>query len=187
VRVLAQAAGRGSLEHKRCLLQVLAKLDDRRCAELLPPLLSKFSRDCQGPYWTCPEAGFAHVVMQVEDDAIWRQFLDVARRSSVGLRLEMMNPMCYSYIGQKNRDRRLALLAALLDDQAVRDLSVNPSKYEGPCAAFTFPKIEVRNFAALKIASILELDESPDKFWTSAQWKSLRETVQSRVKAMRLP
>src|SRR2546428_208111 len=35
VKVLAEFAQRGSLEHKRCVLQNLAKLDDKKCAELL--------------------------------------------------------------------------------------------------------------------------------------------------------
>ena len=41
-----------------------------------------------GQYWTCPESALTHVVMRIEDDGIWREYLRAARRSSVGLRME---------------------------------------------------------------------------------------------------
>ena len=57
-------------------------------------------------------------------------------------------------------------------------------KYDGPCAAFTFRKITVRNFAAMQMASILDIDRlnSPDATWSEAQWKSLHAKVQQRMK-----
>ena len=187
IRVLTEFAQRGSLEHKRCVLQNLAELDQQRCAEVLVPILDNFPADSSGKYWTCPEAAFTHVVMQIEDDATWRRYLRVAKRSSIGLRMEIMNPLCYDYIGAKNRERRLAFAAAFLDDKALRDTSSNADKFDGPSAAFTFPKITVRDFAALKVASILRLGDCPDEFWTDAQWTALREKVGQRLAAEKLP
>ena len=126
--------------------------------------------------------------MQVETDDIWREYLRAAKRSSVGLRMEMMEPMDYTCcIGGKNRERRLAFLAAFLSDKAVRKIPNNEAKFDGPCAAFTIPKISVRNFAAQKIASIMGLAESPDEFWTRGQWDGLRKKVQERLSAEKLP
>jgi hypothetical protein len=188
VNTLAEFARRGSLEHRRCVLQVLAGLDDKKCAELLMPLLQKLPTDSNDAYWTCPEAGFSHVVMQIESDDIWRTYLRAAKRSSVGLRMEMMEPMDYSCcIGGKNRDRRLAFLSAFLDDKAVRKLSSDETKFDGPCAAFNIPKISVRDFAAGEIASILGLPDSPDEYWTSAQWSALRQKVREKLAAENLP
>jgi hypothetical protein len=187
VKTLVEFAQRGSLEHKRSVLQNLAKIDDKKCAELLLPLLEKMPNDSTGPYWTCPEAAFTHVVMEVEDDDIWRRYVQVAKRSSVGMRMEMMDPLCYTYIGMKNRERRLAFLAAFLDDKTVRNIASNPTKFDGPCAAFTIPKITVRDFAALRIASILDFPESPDEFWTSAQWNTLRKKVREKLTAEKIP
>lgn len=186
-QTLAEMAQRGTLDQKREILQVLAEIDQKKCAELLAPLLEKMPRDPDGPYWTCPEAGFTHVVMLIEDDAIWREYIQIARQSSVGLRMEMMNPLDYSYIKDKNKARRIAFLAAFLNDENLRDLSSDSKRFDGPCAAFTIPKITVRNFAAMQIASILELPDLPDEFWTAAQWDGLRVKVTERLTAEKIP
>ena len=187
VRVLSEFARRGSLEHKRCVLQNLAKLDAHACTGLLLPLLGTLPTDAGGPYWTCPEAHFTHVVMELENDKVWREYLRIARRSSVGLRMEMMNPLNYRYIGKRNRGRRLAFLAAFLDDHAVREMSGERGKFQGPCAGFSIPRLHVRDFAATGIAAILGMEESPDEFWTEAQWKSLRQKVRERLAQEKLP
>jgi hypothetical protein len=193
-RVLVASAQQGSLESKRSVLQVLARLNAQKCAELLLPIVRHLPEDCDGPYWTCAAAHFTHVVMLVEDDEVWRAFLASARRSSVGLRLEFMNPMDYAYIRDKNRERRLAFLAAFLDDATVRRMGPRygfgvHGPYDGPCAAFTFPEIEVRNFAAMELACILDICDAhtPDESWTSAQWSSFRTKVRAKLVGEKLP
>jgi hypothetical protein len=187
VKLLVDFSKKGSLEHQRCTLQWLARIDGDACAELLPAIFEKFPDDVNEAYWTCPQAPFSHVVMEIERDDIWIAYLRLARRSSVGLRMEMINPMDYSYIKTKNRERRLAFLAAFLDDESVRDKSRNSNKYDGPCAAFTIPKIQVRNFVAEEIALILEMNESPNEFWTDEQWDGLRGKVKGRLAEEKLP
>lgn len=187
-QTLAALCGRlPGIYPQRSVLQQLAKVDGDRCSALLRPLLQKLPKDVDEPYWTCGAASYTHVVMQLENDEIWKQYLAVAKRSAVGLRMEMMNPMNYTYIGSKNRERRLAFLSAFLDDATLRDKSVNASKYGGPCAAFTIPKIQVRDFAAMKIASILKLSERPTEFWTQEDWGRLREMVREKLKGEQLP
>ena len=100
--------------------------------------------------------------------------------------MEMLNPFDYTYIGDKNRERRLACLVAFLDDRELRDDSKDKEKWDGPCAAFTFPKIEVRNFAAMQIASILKLGAHPDEFWTARQWNELRKRVRTELGKLNL-
>jgi hypothetical protein len=124
--------------------------------------------------------------MQLDDMAIWRTYLRAAKRSAIGLRMEMMNPMDYYYIGTKNRNLRLAFLAAFLNDEAVRRTDTS-EKFRGPCAGFTFHKMAVRDFAAMKIASILGLEDSPDEFWTPAQWNELRKKVKEKLATEKLP
>jgi hypothetical protein len=189
VGVLADFARRGSLEHKRAVVQCLAPLDPQKCSEILLPIIQKLPAESVGPYWTCPEAALTHCVMLLDNDNIWRAYLLAAKRSSVGLRMEMMNAMDYSYIGQTNRSRRLAFLAAFLGDKTVRDIPKNEeaSKFSGPCAAFTIKQIEVRDFAADKIACILRLSNHADEFWTAAQWTALREKVERRLAEEKLP
>jgi hypothetical protein len=187
VELLSAFAERGSLDDRRCALQNLAKVDSAEASRILKPLLEQIPYDVTGPYWTCPEANFSHVVMEIEDDDIWREWCRVAGRSSVGLRLEMLEPLNYAYIGEKNRSRRLAILAAFLDDASQRTMAGQDEKYDGPCAAFTFPQIEVRNFAADKIASILGLEDDPNESWTAVEWAALRSKVRDRLAAETLP
>jgi hypothetical protein len=172
---------------RRYLLQRLATVDEERCVILLRPLISQLPTDVKGPHWTCEAAYFTQVVMELQQDAVWKDYLKVVRRASVGLRMEMMNSLNYSYIGNKNRQRRLAFLAAFLDDVTVRDPSVDAAKYDGPCAAFTLGKIQVRDFVATKIASILDFPEQPDEFWTADQWSQLRNKVRTALKSEKLP
>ncbi len=189
VEVLAGFADRGSLGHKRAVLQCLAQLDPQKCSEILLPIIQNLPADSIGPYWTCPEAALTHCVMLLENDDVWRAYLQAAKRSRVGLRMEMMNSMDYSYIGQTNRSRRLAFLAGFLEDETVREIPKNEehSKFSGPCAAFKIKRIAVRDFAADKIACILSLSNHADEFWTAAQWTALREKVERRLAEEKLP
>jgi hypothetical protein len=187
VRELSKFAERGSLEHKRCVLQNLAKLDAKACAALLLPIFAELPKDATGPYWTCPEANFTHVVVQIEDDEVWRAYLQVAKRCSIGLRMEMMNPLNYCYIGTKNLARRLAFLSAFLDDSAVREMSGEKGQFEGPCAGFTIPRLAVRDLSAMKLAALLGMKEAPDEFWTNDEWAELRRKVKEHLKDQKLP
>ncbi|QDU42363.1 hypothetical protein Mal52_08190 [Symmachiella dynata] len=172
---------------KRSVLQQLARVNEERCIELLQPVLAQLPKDVNETYWTCEAAGYTHVVMQLQNDRIWKDYLEVAKHSAVGLRMEIMDPMNYSYIKDENRNRRLAFLASFLDDTEIRDPSIDAAKYEGPCAAFTFGKITVRDFAAMKIASVLDLEERPDEFWTQDQWSQLRQRVRTALNREDLP
>ncbi len=189
VGVLADFARRGSLEHKRPVLRCLAPLDPQTCSEILIPIIQNLPADPVGPYWTCPEAALTHCVMLLENDNVWRAYLRAAKRSSVGLRMEMMDSTDCSCIGQTNRSRRLAFLAAFLDDENVREIPkhAETSKFSGPCAAFTIKRIAVRDFAANKIACILRLSNHADEFWTPAQWTALREKVERGLAEAKLP
>lgn len=186
VRQLSEFARRGSLEHKRCVLQILAHLDDNACAALVLPLLKSLPTDASGPYWTCTEAKFTHVVVRIEDEKVWREYLRTAQRSSTWLRMEMMNPMNYRDISEKSLGLRLAFLSAFLDDAAIRDMA-DEREFEGPCAGFTFPRLGVRDLAAIKLASLLEMEDKPDEYWTDAQWEELRRKVKERLMERELP
>jgi hypothetical protein len=203
VRVLVDAARVGSLENRRCALQFLANLDQPKAAELLLPILKKLPPDTDGPYWTCPEAALRHIVVKLEDDEVWREFRRAAKRSSVGLQLEMIGSCGGCGEPQKNRGRDLAFLASFLDDATVRAIPLFPDnetaekqaragrriegKYDGPCAAFTFKKIEVRDVAAMQLAASLNMSERPKESWTADQWRAFRGRVRERLDAEKLP
>jgi len=66
-------------------------------------------------------------------------------------------------------------------------MSGERGQFKGPCAAFTFPRLAVRDLAAMTLASLLDMEESPDKYWTDAQWQDLRRKVRERLKEHKLP
>ncbi len=86
-------------------------------------------------------------------------------------------------MGESQKVQRLAFLAAFLDDSALRVLpkGAEEGKFSGPCAAFTFPRLRVCDFAAMQAASILDLPDRPDKKWTAAQWDGLRSKIQAAL------
>lgn len=188
-QILFDLASRMKKMQSGSALQVLAKFDSDNCVKLLKPVLAKIPKDVNKPYWTCEEANFTRVVMEIPDIEIWKQYLQVARRSSIGLRMEMMNSMNYIYIGGKNKNLRVAFLAAFLEDREIRDKTVKPKRYEGPCAAFTFDQIEVRNFVAMQLSSLLKLepDSEPNEFWGAKKWATYRKNVNEALAKMELP
>lgn len=101
--------------------------------------------------------------MEIQDDRTWKEYLKATKSAAADLREEMIEPMSYSYVGQKNRARRLAFLAAFLDDPVVRNVVVG------------------------KIASMVGLKAQPTEFWTADQWAQLRTQVQEALRREKLP
>jgi hypothetical protein len=151
-------------------------------------MIEKIPSDVDEPYWTSEAAGLTHVVMHLDDASVWRSYLKTAKGSDVGLKMEMMEPMNYAYIGDKDLEYRLAFLSEFLNDETVRDKTVDQQKFTGPCAAFTFAKISVRNYVTMKLSSlILDTAARPDDSWTQKQWDDLRNQVQSKLADRKLP
>jgi len=62
------------------------------------------------------------------------------------------------------------------------------NKFEGPCAAFTIEKISVRNFAAMKLASLLlEGQTQAKENWNEEKWELLRTQVREQLAEQDLP
>lgn len=176
------AAHHKNLEHLRVGLTHLRKLDPEQFITILLDTLDYLPKTPTERYSGCPEAAFAHLVMETDDTRAWKMLEKVAKRSDAGLRMEFMDPMNYTYIGDRQRKQRLEFLVAFLDDIEAPDRAANPKMFEGPHAGFTFERLEVRNLAAQKIASILKLPDRPDMNWTPAQWEKLRSQVTESLK-----
>lgn len=173
---------------KRSAVQDLAYVNKDKAAELVLPLIRNIPNDVDGQYWTNEWANLTHVVMPLDDIEVWRAHLKAAKKASVGLRMELMGPMNYSYIGSTNLDFRLAFLSSFLDDETIRISKDDNPKFDGPCAAFTFDTISVRDYVTMQLASlILELDDYPDDSWSSNKWDELRKEVRSQLALRRLP
>jgi hypothetical protein len=177
--LLLAGARHADLEHRRAALWKLKDLDPRPFNAILIETLERIPRTPKGPYWSCREAAFTHLVIESTDEAAWRALLATARRVDVGLRMELLNPM--DYANKPHRKRRLRFLAAFLGDAAVRDASSKSGAFSGPHAGFTFPRLAVRDLAAWKIASILGLGATPRASWSARRWAGLRARVKRRL------
>jgi hypothetical protein len=147
------ASANKNLDHRRFALSHLQELDPQQFLTILLATLESLPKTWTEPYWV---SAFALLVMATEDARAWKTLEKVAKRSGVGLRTEFMNYM--SYGEGRQRKQRLGFLAAFLDDAEVRDL------------------------AAMRIASILEMPDRPDMNWTPEQWQKLRNQVKERLK-----
>lgn len=182
---IKQLASDGGMERRISAIHVLAQFDQDAAKVPARKLMEILPKDTKEAYCRSAEARASHVALALDDDEVWRIFLEKAKNAEVGLRLEWMNPFDNCYVGDRLQKRRLAFLASFLEDKTLRDETVRAKMFDGPCAGFTFPKITVRNFAALQIARILEiapLDE-PDSTWSEDRWTILRTEVSKRLVA----
>lgn len=182
--LLAKRAVQGSLEHRTAFVQVLAGFDPAAAKGPALALIRRLPHDATGAYWTSPVGQVAWIVLVLDDEEVWLALLRAARRAPVGLRLEWLNPLTHSLAEGPAKSRRLAFLAAFLNDRSQRVEASDPVKYSGPSAAFRFPVITVRDFAAMQIAIILQLAplDPPDSTWTAARWEALHAKVRERLK-----
>ena len=138
--LLRRGANHRDLEHRRYALSALKDLNTETFLRVLIATLESLPKTPVKPYWKCPEATYVHLVMQTGDPGAWAALEKAAKRSDVGLRMEIMNPMNYTYIADRYRRQRLQFLSHFLDDDDVRDKNSNPKLYDGPCAWVPFPQ-----------------------------------------------
>ena len=164
--------------HRLPALVAMKELDGKQFDALLLATIEKFPKDVAGPYWECPEAYIAGLATECDNPRIWRVLEKVAKRSAVGLRLEMLNKLR----GNAHRAERLRLLAAFLHDDTVRIHRGHGSKFEGPCAGFFYKKLEVRDFAALELAGMLGVEIEEKLHRTPEEWAKIRDRVRETLK-----
>lgn len=179
--LLLEGARHKNLEQRRFAIWAIKDLDPERFITLLVENLNSLPATPKEPYWRSPEAAMAHLVIDTPDPRAWKALAAAAKRVDVGLRLELMNPMNYSYIGEDRKRERLTFLGGFIDDTALRDEATNSELFDGPSAAFTIPKIRVCDFAAMQIASILNMSHEPTDKWSVDQWDSFRAAVRKKL------
>jgi hypothetical protein len=182
--LLVLAAGNRSFKHRYAALSALKKLDEERFLVLLTRSLDDLPITPNVRYHRCVEKDFVNLACETDDSRVVRALDSAVKRADPGLRLEMLNCRPRSSLPATER-RLLRLLVAFLDDATVRDTKVNSEKYENVSAGFWFQQLEVRNFAALRIAGILEKKERPQFEWSAEQWSKFRAKMRLAAK-MRL-
>ena len=172
---------------RRYMLQNLAKIEPAATVKELLPLIEALPTDVNKPYWTAQEADLTHVVVQLEEPAVWKHYLTKTKSTAIGLRMEIMNSMDYTYIGETNQKLRLAFLASFLNDEEVRTTNKNDKRWDGPHAGFTYHSLSVQNFVAEKIASLLKVPGQPGDHWTEKEWAPYRKKVEAALSKLTLP
>jgi hypothetical protein len=168
------------LRHRLPALRELKNLEPKAFVDVLVETLESLPATPKDPYGSCLEGSLAGLVGQTADARAWRTLDRVARRSDVGLRMEFLNRVGQDHKGM--RRERLAFLAAFLDDASVRDARSDLKMYGGWPAGYEFPRLEVRDLAAWKIASLLKLAAEPKPDWKQEQWAQLRTQARKALK-----
>jgi len=154
-------------------------LDQKQFDALLIATIEGFKVEMWKHYWTCPAAHLASFAIDCDDPQVWRVLEKVAKRSPVGLRMELVGLFSRPCMSRR-RTERLRYLASFLDDETVRDAAVD-SRLDGPNAGEFYQRIEVRNFVATQIAADLEI-EVKEKNRTPAEWVEIRSKVRHALK-----
>jgi hypothetical protein len=165
--------------HRLPALEAIKELDQKQFDSLLLATMENIPRDVPGAYRNYPEAYIAGLVISSEDPRVWRTLEQVAKRSAVGLRMELL-----SHFGgptdPRHRSQRLRILASFLDDATLREQDSSGKFADG--AGYNYHKIEVRDFVALEIADMLGIDIELNLERTSEEWAKIRSRVQEALK-----
>jgi hypothetical protein len=167
-------------QHRLPALHALRDVDKKEFTALVLPIIESIPQDVPGPYWKCGEAYLVRLAMEVDDLRVWPAVEKAARRASLGLRMELLNQLCDPK-DPRHRRERLGLLASFLEDGALRDTEAS-SKFQGPCAGFLYHKLAVRDFVALEIAKLIEIEIELDLERTPEQWAKVRQQVREALK-----
>lgn len=169
-------------EQKKERLQALRRLagidEERFCARTIDVLRNAPTK-LPKELWTSPDANFGHLVALTANQAVWDEFVRAARRADIGLRMEYMGPFDYSYLGNTQRNQRIACLAAFLDDAEVWDVA--KSGQSGPHAAFAYKKVAMCDYAANKLAGLLGVGRRCSSSSSAEEWAALREDVRQAM------
>lgn len=167
--------------HRLTGLDYLIDFDAKRGAELLAATLDALPADAD-----IPELRFAGLVAKVAEPKAWEALGRAAKRAGPDTRAELLFLVAdQTKPAPGARKHRLALLASYLDDDSRWDGQSRNSSGVVPAAMpanRTFAQSEVRNWAAMKLAEVLGLNQKPDRDWSAEQWAALREKVCAKVK-----
>jgi hypothetical protein len=168
------------LERKRSALKELKTVDRERFITILVQTLEAPAKMPYRAYWRREEALFASLVWEADDKRAWTALEKATRRADPDLRLQYLNALipCGGQSGSYRPSLRF--IAKFLDDTTTRDIGPEPD-YGGVVGASQFPRIEVRNYAAMKIALALGWKVDAQPSWTAAQWEQFRDDVRKAL------
>ncbi len=161
----------------------LKKLDANRFDKAILQLIEQLPNDIDESYWSSEPARIAALADWCSDPAIWPLLEKVARRSSLGLKMEILNSQNRGGRERPDHFREiLTLFSHFLDDATLRDISKD-KRFDGPSAGFPYDKIEVRDAVTLDLAAQLHIDVPLKLDRTAKEWAEIREKVRKACDA----
>jgi hypothetical protein len=182
VELLIYGTRHHSRNQREVVFEVIANQDHEQFVETVLRMLEELPRTPKGSYWQCPEQAVVSLVLRKDDAWVWKALEGAARRVDVGLRMQLLRRVANNGDENVRLKERLAFLRSFLDDSTLRDMNSDPDKFVAVPAGHEFPRLEVRNYAALEIARLLKLDRAPQPSWDDTQWARLREYVRESQK-----
>jgi hypothetical protein len=156
--------------------EALARTDSKQFRTFLGDQIQQIPQYTSDVYCECTDLRYVKLAMDTNDHRVWEALEQTAKRVELGVCMEFMS--CVGDVRESRlRRERLAFLSSFLEDARLRDKASNSYQYGGSCAGALYPKIEVRDFAAIQLAGILgvELALMPDR--SSGDWQRLRVRV----------
>jgi hypothetical protein len=177
--LLLYAAKHKDSSHQVHALSAIKELDKKAFNSCLIDAIGHFPKDVDGKYWSCAEADIAGMAIYSDDPKTWPMLEKVIKRSSLGLRMELLHSLADSE-ASKYRTERLHILASYLDDDTLRD-EKSDKRFDGPGAGFPYSKITVRDFVALEIGRFVGIKIETKLDRTPAEWARIREQVREAL------
>lgn len=174
-----RAAQHNDCRHRLPAFHALRDLDKKQFTSLIIDAIENLPVDVSGEYWYCPEAHIAKFAMDVDDPSVWKTLESVARRSVLGMRMEILHQFGDPK-DTRRRIERLRLLSSFMDDAEMRDVDVN-EKLGGPGAGFPYHKIEVRDFVSLEIARMIGIEIELKLDRTKEEWSDIRKRMREAL------
>ena len=182
VELLALAACNKTLTHRTEALWLLKNLDRERFAALLAATFDDLPGTPSGLYSNCIEKDFVPLACETDDPKVQQALRRAMKRADPGLRIQMLDRMAHFPLEPYQRRWFLTFLASFLDDATLRDVSANENRYTNSFTGSPFRRLEIRNFAALSIAQLLDISDQLSSEWTEEEWSNLRDCVRLAVK-----
>ncbi len=178
VRILLIGATNKVQQHRAAALWQLKQFDQKKFVALLIKNIDELSGKPTDA-WMGPESQYVSLTIEADDQGVWQALLQLAKRAEVRIRLEMLHQCSYSDTQSQNR---LEFLAAFLTDDTVRTVKAKGQIPDVRSDFFQFPKLEVRNAAAMVLGSLLKIGKEPTETWQARQWADYREQVRAALR-----
>jgi len=186
IQSLLEGAKHDNLYHRSSALSALYELKYEKLNKLIIDGIENLPVAPKGYYFSCEAVNFTCLVLRVNDPKVLESLKQKAKSVDVGTRLEILKVISRRGNKQFPVKSRISFLKEFLNDTTIRiilpDIFKFKSKFRGPCAGRSFPRLEVRNFATTQLADLLNMESKPEPSWTPEQWKQFRAEVNKKLK-----